>query len=121
MKLILLIFSFLSRNVPQMLHQHSSLNNRQKDVFSGYDQRYASKICPTCNTTIIKSEDVPPEQIYNFRKTFAQLTLLNYLQKNESEINKLAAIKNHEQQFNDKPCEYKPNLLAGGLFKDWDQ
>jgi hypothetical protein len=132
MKLILLIFSFLSRNVPQMLHQHSSLNNRQKDVFSGYDQRYlinstTTEVCYTCNATIVNTQvyihekNTTLEKMYNFRKSFAQLALLNYLQrKDESEVNKIAAIENHEKLFNNKPHPYKPNLLAGGLFKDWD-
>jgi hypothetical protein len=112
--------------------QQPSLNKKLPDLFSGYDQRYlinktTTEICTTCNATIINtyvhihSRKEEQEKIYNFRKMFAQLALLNYLKRqDESEINKLQAIENHEQQFNNKPNQYKPNLLEGGLFTDWN-
>jgi len=121
MNLTLLIFSLLTRTVPQMLNEYN-FNKRTPNLLSGYDQRYlinnsSTEICQTFNVTNVMSE----EKIYNFKKMFAQLALLNYIKRDdESEINKLKAIENHEQQFNDKPSEYKPNLLEGGLFKDWD-
>jgi len=104
-----------------MLNEYN-FNKRTPNLLSGYDQRYlinnsSTEICQTFNVTNVMSE----EKIYNFKKMFAQLALLNYIKRDdESEINKLKAIENHEQQFNDKPSEYKPNLLEGGLFKDWD-
>jgi hypothetical protein len=121
MKFTLLIFSILARNPLKMLQQ-SSINKRIPDLFSGYDQRYlinnsSTEICQTFNSTDVTSE----KKMYNFKKMFAQLAVLNYLKlQDESEINKLKAIENHEQQFNNKLNEYKPNLLEGGLFKDWD-
>jgi hypothetical protein len=132
MKFTLLIFSLVSQNLPQILRQRGSFNKPQRDAFIGYDQRYlinstTTEVCFTCNATIVNTqvyiheENTSSEQMYNYRKMYAQLALLNYLQcKDESEINKIAAIENHEKQFNDKPNSYKPNLLAGGLFKDWD-
>jgi hypothetical protein len=133
MKFTLLIFSFLSRNVPKMTTNQHAFNKPQRDPFSGYDQRYlinstTTEVCYTCNATIVNTHiqiradnSSTSEQIYNFKKMFAQLALLNYLKRDdESEVNKLAAIENHDQQFNDNPHPYKPNLLAGGLFKDWD-
>jgi uncharacterized UBP type Zn finger protein len=131
MKFTLLIFSILARNSLKMLQQ-SSFNKRIPDLFSGYDQRYlinrtTTEICTNCNATIINthvrihSNDTGEEQFYNFKKMFAQLALLKYItREDESEINKLKAIENHEQEFNDKSAVYKLNLLEGGLFKDWD-
>jgi len=131
MKFTLLIFSILARNPLKMLQQ-SSFNKRIPDLFSGYDQRYlingtTTEIFNNCNATIINthvrihSDDAGEEQMYNFKKMFAQLDLLKYIKRqDESEINKLKAIENHEQEFNDKSSVYKLNLLEGGLFKDWD-
>jgi len=114
-----------------MLNERN-FNKRIPDLFSGYDQRYlinrtTTEICNNCNATIInthvrlQSDDADTEQIYNFKKMFAQLALLNYLKRqDESEINKLKAIESHEQEFKDKSSDYKPNLLNGGLLKDWD-
>ena len=131
MKFTLLIFSLLTRNLPKMLNERN-FNKRIPDLFSGYDQRYlinrtTTEICNNCNATIInthvrlQSDDADTEQIYNFKKMFAQLALLNYLKRqDESEINKLKAIESHEQEFKDKSSDYKPNLLNGGLLKDWD-
>lgn len=122
MNLTLLIFSLLARKPFQMTINEYAFNKKPLDLLRGYDQRYlinnsSTEICQTFNVT----ELMPEEKMYNFKKMFAQLALLNYIKRNdESEINKLRAIENHEQQFNDKPSEYKPNLLNGGLFKDWD-
>jgi hypothetical protein len=131
MKFTLLIFSILARNSLKML-QHPNFNKRIPDFYSGCDQRYlinrtTTEIFNNCNETIINthvrihSHDTGEEQIHNFKKMFAQLALLKYIKReDESEINKLKAIENHEQEFNDKSAVYKLNLLEGGLFKDWD-
>jgi len=125
MNLTLLIFSLLTRNIPQMLNQYSSnFNKRPTNLLSGYDHRHlitttnsTSELCCTFNAT----NNTTSEKMYNFKKMFAQLATLNYLKRQDvSEVNKLNAIENHEQQFNDKTNTYKPNLLEGGLFKDWD-
>ena len=131
MKFTLLIFSILARNPLKMLQQ-SSFNKRIPDLFSGYDQRYlinrtTTEIFNNCNATIINthvcihSDDAGEEQMYNFKKMFAQLAILKYIKRqDESEINKLKAIENHEREFNNKSASYKLNLLEGGLFKDWN-
>lgn len=132
MKFTLLIFSLLTRKPLQMTINEYAFNKKPTNLFSGYDQRYllnstTQEICYTCNATVVntqihfQTDTTTSEQIYNFKKMFAQLALLNYLKlQDESEINKLKAIENHKREFNDKPSEYKPNLLDGGLFKDWN-
>lgn len=131
MNLTLLIFCLISRNLPQISHNYS-LNKKMQDMFSGYDQRYlinstTTEICNTCNATILNTQvffqrdKTTSEQLYNFKKMYTQLALLNYLNRDtESDANKISAIENYEKLFNDKPHPYKPNLLAGNLFKDWD-
>lgn len=120
MKFILFIFYLLTRSLPKMLNERN-YNKRIPDLFSGYDQRYlinrtTTEIYNRYNGTIINIHAIneeDTEQIYNFKKMFAQLALLHYLKRqDESEINKLKAIEN--------PLEFKPNILGGGLFKDWN-
>lgn len=103
---ILLIFSF------SFIPKNSLPENKTGVWFDGYDLR------PTYRKEKLATE----EDLYKIQKMYSQLCLLQYLQKNDSLINKTRILEKSplSSLSSSSISVYGPNYKAGGLFKDWD-
>ena len=130
MRFNLLIFSFITK---QYLQKNRSRISYSREL-EGCDHRYLT----TNETSFLKlnysqnnngnnsnslyenSLSTTLEDIYMFNKHMYQLKLLNKLLRNDvSIIEKINEIEQNELYYNNN-SEYSFNLMAGGLFNDWN-
>jgi hypothetical protein len=106
---ILLFFSF------SFVAKKPLSENKTGIWFDGYDLR----------PTYRKENPTTQEEMYKIQKMYSQLCLLQYLQKNDSLINKTRILEKSplsslSSLSSSSTSVYGPNYKAGGLFKDWD-